>query len=63
MLKFVTCPELGREARIDAQPARRAHRERVLYCSLWDREEVVETCQESCIASIRARAKGRNQLV
>jgi hypothetical protein len=63
MLKFVTCPELSRDARIDAQPARRAQRERVLYCSLWDCEEVVETCQEGCIASIRARAKGRNHPV
>ena len=49
MLKIVTCPELDCTAKLQVSEPARGRRERVLYCSLWKSEEVIESCEESCV--------------
>lgn len=48
MLKIITCPEQNQPAKLHTHPRLRGG-EQVIYCSLWESDQILEACKESCV--------------
>ncbi len=59
MRKLVTCPEWGRLADLETFEDDRERVGFIAHCSLWEEDEILESCVETCAEYINRRRASR----
>ena len=60
MRKVVTCPEWGRQADIETFEGPYDRVAFVAHCSLWEDDEILETCRDTCAHNLNVRRAQRD---